>query len=243
MTKPHALQRLAKLIDYILARRPDEFGLVPDPDGFIKIKELLKAINEEDGFKYVRRSHLTEILLSQTQPAFEIAENCIRAKTRQRLPQPVAAPDPPRLLFTCVRKKAYPFVLNRGLGSGGQPSIILSAERALAKRIGQRRDREAVLLTIHVRQAIANGTGFQRVGESLYLADFIAADCLSGPRLPKEKPPAPKPELPPAPRPPKTPGSFLIDAAQKLGTATAPSAAKRVLKKRKRRRQPPPWRK
>ena len=56
-------KQLAKLLDYILSRRPDEFGLVTDADGYIKIKELLKAVNEEDGLGYVRRAHLNEIFL------------------------------------------------------------------------------------------------------------------------------------------------------------------------------------
>ena len=52
MTKQNSAKQLAKLIDYILSRRPDEFGLVTDAHGFIKIKELLKAINEEETHQY-----------------------------------------------------------------------------------------------------------------------------------------------------------------------------------------------
>ncbi len=44
MSRQRSPQQLAKFISYILARRPDEFGLVPDPNGFVKIKDLLKAI-------------------------------------------------------------------------------------------------------------------------------------------------------------------------------------------------------
>ena len=44
-------KQLAKLLNYALGRDPDEFGLVPDESGFIKIKELLKALHEEDGWK------------------------------------------------------------------------------------------------------------------------------------------------------------------------------------------------
>jgi hypothetical protein len=58
MGKAKSPQSLAKLITYILGRRPDEFGLVTDTEGFVKIKELLKAITEEAGWKYVRRSDL-----------------------------------------------------------------------------------------------------------------------------------------------------------------------------------------
>ena len=86
-------QTLAKFIAYILERRPDEFGLVVDSEGYIKIKELLKALNEEKGVRHVRRSHLNEILYSIAHPPFEIADNRIRAKNRDRLPRPDVARD------------------------------------------------------------------------------------------------------------------------------------------------------
>ena len=42
-------KQIAGFLSYVLGRRPDEFGLVLDEDGFITIKEFLKAVNEEDG--------------------------------------------------------------------------------------------------------------------------------------------------------------------------------------------------
>ena len=55
MKKTKSTQILAKFIAYILERRPDEFGLVTDKEGFVKIKELLKAITEEKEWKYELR--------------------------------------------------------------------------------------------------------------------------------------------------------------------------------------------
>jgi len=70
-------------LDYILARRPDEFGLVTDKEGFIKVKDLLKALSEEEGLSYVRRAHLDEILITLPDPSFEIVGNTIRAKVTE----------------------------------------------------------------------------------------------------------------------------------------------------------------
>jgi len=50
------------MLVYMLGHRPDEFGLVPDSEGFIPYKELLQAIHEEEGWRYVRRSHINEVL-------------------------------------------------------------------------------------------------------------------------------------------------------------------------------------
>ena len=84
MSKQRSAKQLAKLIDYVLSRRPDEFGLVTDEHGFVKTKELLKAVNEEEGFRYVRRSHLDEILITVPDHSLEVADKFIRSKFRDR---------------------------------------------------------------------------------------------------------------------------------------------------------------
>jgi putative RNA 2'-phosphotransferase len=242
MATKQPAKQLAKLIDYILSRRPDEFGLVADPDGFIKIREFLKAVNEEEGLKYVRRSHIDEILITLPNPSFEIDDNLIRARRRELLPKHTYAPDPPKLLYTCVRKKAYPHVKDKGISPAGYSKIILSSSRNLAERMGKRSDRSAVLLTVQVGLCADNGVVFYQAGESLFLADFIPPECFSGPPLPKEKTAPVKTDKPDKSQRPKPAGSFLID----LDSGSNPKApglkGKKNLKKRKPRRERPPWR-
>ncbi len=235
-------KRLAKLLDYILGRHPEEFGLVTDSDGYVKIKELLKALSEEEGLSYVRRAHLDEILITLPDPSFEISGNTIRAKSRQHLPTHAYAPDPPKLLYHCVRQKAYPHVYTKGINPSGYSQVILSSDLSLAKRMGKRIDRSAILLTVQVQSCLDKGVVFFAAGKALFLADFIPPGCFSGPPLPKEKPGAVeinKPQV--AERQPPA-GSFFIDLEEKLNPKAAADKKNRRNKKRKRRREPPPWR-
>jgi len=249
MSKQHAAKQLAKLIDYILSRRPDEFGLVTDVRGFIKIKDLLKAIHEEEGFRYVRRPHLDEILITLPDHSFEISDKLIRSKARDRLPQRVCAVDTPKLLFTCVRQKAYPHVIEKGIRPTGFSHIILSSNPDMAERIGKRIDQAPILLTVNAHQSTMKGVVFLQAGASLYLADFIPEGCFRGPALPKEKPGAAKSIPKEKPAQPQTPGSFLVDMQKRPPMQGAPrpksdksKADRRKAKKDKRKRQPPPWR-
>lgn len=249
MAKQRSAKQLAKLIDYILSRRPDEFGLVTDARGFIKIKELLKAINEEEGFRYVRRSHLDEILITLPDHSFEVADKVIRSKVRDRLPQRACAVDTPKLLFTCVRQKAYPHVIGKGIRPTGFSHIILSSNPDMAARIGKRIDPAPILLTVNAQQSQIKGVVFFQAGESLYLADFIPAGCFMGPALPKEKPGTVKSVTKEKPAQPQTPGSFLVDMQKRAPSPGMPRpksgksiADRRKAKKDKRKRQPPPWR-
>ena len=235
-------KRLAKLLDYILGRRPDEFGLVTDSDGYIRIKELLKALSEEEGLSYVRHAHLNEILLTLPDPSFEISDNSIRAKFRDRLPQHTYAQDPPKLLYTCVRRKAYPHVTEKGLHPTGYSRVILSSNLSLAQRMGKRIDRSAILLTVQVQPCLDKGVVFFSAGEALFLADFIPPGCFSGPPLPKEKPGVAQTTRPQVPEPKPPAGSFFIDLEEKMNPKTAAEKKNRRMKKRKKRREPPPWR-
>ena len=168
MKKTKSVKALAKFVAYILERRPDEFGLVIDSEGYIRIKELLKALNEEKGFRHVRRSHLNEILYSTMNPPFEIVGNRIRAKHRDHLPQHDAARDLPKLLYTYIRRKAHPFVKDKGIFPSRYHQVVLSSNRDLAERMGKRSDPEPIVLTVHVQKSIDYGVRFYQAGGLLF---------------------------------------------------------------------------
>jgi len=235
-------KQLAKFFNYILGRRPDEFGLVADKEGFVKIKELIKAASEEEGMQYVRLSHINEIMLTLPDHGLEVADNLIRAQNREQLPKQTFALDPPKLLYTCVRKKAYPYVLNKGIRPTGFSKVILSSDRDLAERMGRRSDHAAVLLTVQVSLSEDKGVVFFQAGESLFLAKYIPPACFSGPPLPKELPEprsANKLQKDPAKMPA---GSFPLDLNKKEHPETPGASQKKRDKKQKQRRERPPWR-
>lgn len=252
MGKPKSPQSLAKLITYILGRRPDEFGLVTDTEGFVKIKELLKALTEEEGWKYVRRFHLDEILYSLADPPFEILGKQIRAKRRDQLVRPNPVQKLPKILFTSIRKRAYRSVLDKGIFPTGYYQVVLSSNRDLAERMGKRTDQDPVMLSVHVQKSIENGVRFYQTGESLFLAESIPAGCFSGPPLPKEKTEIKKPDNADEASQPKMAGSYSVnlgDAIRSQPPGRKPQKRqidwkndKKRIKKQKRKRERPPWR-
>ncbi len=252
MAKTKNPQRLAKFLVYILERRPDEFGLVLDKEGFVKIKELLKALNEESGWKHVRRFHINEVMYSIPNPPFEILDNRMRAKKRAQLPRPDAAPQLPKLLYTCIRRKAYPFAARKGIYPSGHQQVVLSDNRDLAERMGKRSDSQPIMLTVHVQNSIEQGVLFQQLGELLFLAPFIPTGCFNGPPLPKEMPRTSKQQELSEAAAPQLKGSFPIHL-DKIATSNGTVAKspkkqkgwkgkKEHRKKQKRKRERPPWR-
>jgi putative RNA 2'-phosphotransferase len=211
--KNNPSMQLAKVLAYVLGRRPDEFGLVTDPEGFVKIKDLLKALSEEKEFRHIRRGHLEEISITLPDAPIEIMENRVRAKERSHLPSHTPAENIPKLLYTCVRRKAYPVVLEKGVSFDSRPFIVLSSDRSMAERIGHRSDASPIVLTVSVQQCLEKQAGFLSAGGTLYLAETIPAGCFTGPPLAKVHEMLPQREAPSTPTVPKHPGSFFPNPA------------------------------
>jgi len=236
--------QLAKFLAYMLGRKPDEFGLVPDADGFVKLKEFMLAIGEEEGWRHVRQPILNELMVTMPDPPVEITENRIRATNRDHLPKIRHALDLPKLLYTAVTQKSHPDVLEKGILPTRHDYVILTAEKSMALRIGKRRDPSPVLLTVNVLNTEQEGIFFKQAGEKLYLADNIPANCFTGPPLPKEKPETRKHKKPPIPERPKMPGSYFVDFqknSEKHKNAADKSESWKRNKKRIRREKQNKW--
>lgn len=250
MNKARSPQTLAKMIAYVLGRRPEEFGLVPDAEGWVRLKDLLKALHEEEGWRYVNATHLNEVRLTVAGPPFEIAEGRIRANAPRPADGP-RDPDPaPKLLYACIRRRGYRRVLENGLKPSAHPQVVLCASREMAERMGRRLDPDPVLLTVQVQACRERGIEFQGSGQGLFLAPEVPAGCFSGPALPKEteaqKAPAEAAKNPPRGR---TAGGFLLDPGDGESALVPKSlrggGAKNGAKPKRGKtwtRERPPWR-
>jgi len=210
---------LSRFLVYVLGHRPDEFGLVPDSEGFIPFKELVQAIHEEEGWRYVRRSHINEVLLGRDRSLFESEDERIRsAEQRWELDLHTPARFLPKILFTAVRRKAHPVVMERGLKGTGEKLLVLSPVRDMALRIGQRRDQNPVALEILADAAREKRIFFYSFGD-LFLSPEIQSRFIAGPPVPKEMLERKKEKVKPTEKtakslPTPTPGTFTLDPSR-----------------------------
>lgn len=210
-------EKLNAFLGYVLGRNPYEFGLVPTKDGFIKIKELLKAIKEEEGFRHVTAHSLDELLVTVKDPLIEIHEDQIRAKDRDKLPQTSFEETVPKLLYIGIRTRAHGHVMQKGIAPyEDQDYVILSSDKDLAERIGKRKDPQPVIITVHTGQAEEMGVLFIFAGENIYLARNIPPGCFSAPPLaaPDEDRSRLRKTRPAEKRIAPTPGSFFLDIGE-----------------------------
>ncbi len=179
--------QLQRLMTYILERRPDEFGLVLDNQGCVRLKDLLKAISEEPGWGHVRKSHIHETVMSSHEKSFVLENEKIRVVCRNKTPRPEVEAVPPKLLYHSVRRRAYPVVSKQGIAPLGQAAVVLATTEEMAQRMGKRRDPAPVLLTVHARRASEAGIKFSKYGEFIYITDHVPVGYFAGPPLAKDK--------------------------------------------------------
>jgi putative RNA 2'-phosphotransferase len=206
---------LGRMMVYVLGRRPDEFGLVPDKEGFVSFKHLLMAFHEEPEWRYVRQTHFREVLMGKDQSHFEWDDKRIRVPDRQWPLHYDADSKPlPKILFLAIRRKAHGHALEKGLRSAPGRYLVLAGDTKMALKMGYRQDRSPVLLEVQVAAAQKEGVMFRHFG-LLFLAEELPPTCLSGPPLPKEKEIKPgggkKKKEQDVPLP-LEPGTFFLDA-------------------------------
>jgi putative RNA 2'-phosphotransferase len=231
-----AVEKLAKLLDYVLGRQPDEFGLVTDAEGYVRVKDLLKALSEEPGWRHVRLNHIRETVMTLRQPTVELSDSRIRALDRSCLIPPASAETLPKLLYHAVRRRAWPVVLEKGVtASDAAPQIVLAQDLPMAQRLGRRIDPSPVILTVNTSRARQLGMTFMCAGRRLFTIDRLLPGTFSGPPLPKQ-PAEPKKRIAPdEPKPSRTPGSFLLDVSH------LSEPQKRQAKDPKRRQRKNQW--
>lgn len=181
-------EKLSRFLQYILGRSPDEFGLYLDHDGWCKIKHVLQVLSEEDGWKHIRSGNIREIFILIQDHGLEIQDDYIRCADRSLLPQAEPISHLPKLLYTCVRQRAYAHVLKKGISPlGGKKFVVMTAEKQLAERIGKRIDQKPITLSIHTNNFLANGGLIDKFGDAIFVTTYVPKDCFYGPPLPEEQ--------------------------------------------------------
>lgn len=211
---PRELESLARMLAYLLGRRPDEFGLVLETGGWAPVKQLLQALHEEPGFARVRREDLERLAALISPPPVEIAGEKVRSLLP---PAPELRRDPtslPSLLYLAISPKIHAIVWEEGLKPPGGRELVLARQPEMALRLGQRRDNHPLLVKVAAQTAARGGITFQAYGEELFLS------LAPIPREFLQLPPPPKEVAPPKPaakgKSKAMPGELLLDLPQML---------------------------
>jgi putative RNA 2'-phosphotransferase len=177
---------LDKFLLYVLGVAPDEFGLLPDQDGFVPFKELLGAIRGEEGFRGVTEGSVNEILnYPWGKAALERQGNRIRVKPEQAQFEFEKAKTRPKLLYFGLKPTAWPSVFEQGLRpKPDQEFIKLFPTKEAALKVHSRFCPNSLIITVNVNKAESGQSIIESVSENLYKTKELKPEALSGPPVP-----------------------------------------------------------
>ncbi len=213
-------KRLEKLIFAILARNPFEYGIVPDEEGWVRLKDLHYALMQGEVFRSLSVKGLEQYFDLYRPERMEHSGRYVRVLPEFHAPGLLTFTQvsPPIRLYVPVRPRAHAHVMRRGIRSNGNTKwIVLWPDIDRAFAAGRRRDRDPVIGIIKTDVAQSCGGLFFMAGEEVFLTQWLEPSWLELPPLPEseekqaeqrrkghksKKPPASQHRL-------DTPGSFI----------------------------------
>jgi len=178
-----------KLLLAMLARNPAEFRLVSTGGGWIKIKDIHKALQEERLFTHLTPGQIEQYLLIYRPDGLEISEKWVRAVPEALHADIFDYPEtrPPRILYLPIRPKASVRVEEHGIAASRESRwLVLSASMDTALLLGKRFHDNPVICKVMAGKAHDSGAVFRFAGADLYLVERLEQRWLEVPKVHRE---------------------------------------------------------
>ena len=182
-------RKFDKLLLNMLARNPASFRLVADEGGWVRIRDIHKALLEEKLFPGMTPAGIEQHLLLFRPTGFECSDK--RARALPGLQSPgifdYQAAAPPEMLFAPIRPKALRHVDGHGLSAADKTGwLVLLSSKKDALLFGKRFHNRPVLCKITAAKANQAGVTFRHAGSGLYLSEKVERQWLILPEIREE---------------------------------------------------------
>lgn len=175
------LTRLSKAVSRALRHEPWLFELELDEHGWTSADNLLEALRKEvPEWSDLTLTDLQMMIASAAKPRHEIQGDRIRAFYGHSTPGAItlAAATPPAELFHGTSPESIGSIFSGGLHPMSRQYVHMSADAETAMRVGSRKSKHPVILTIDTVAALASDIVFYRGSGSVWLAKYVPADFI-----------------------------------------------------------------
>lgn len=172
------MSRDSKFLSRILRHEPQAIGLRLDRQGWARIDDLLRALKKSG--HPMTRQHLEEIVGSDDKSRFTITDDRIRAAQGHSVDVDLGLPaiTPPDVLYHGTASQNLNDIFASGLNPGRRRKVHLSEDSETAARVGRRHGKPAIL-RVEAGKMHADGHGFFRADNGVWLTDRVPARYLS----------------------------------------------------------------
>lgn len=172
---------LSKKMSYALRHNPDKYGIELDEYGYTDLARFIKALNRMHRFDPpVTETEIRKMMAQANKKRFEIKNGKICALYGHSVPGIVirAEAKPPKVLYHGTARRFWPSIKENGLLPMGRQYVHLSADTAMAREVGLRRDNRPVILQVDAERAAKDGIKFYYASQEVWLCDQMPSKYL-----------------------------------------------------------------
>ncbi len=176
---------ISRLLSLILRHEPEAFGLALDDQGWVGVEELLAACRTRgEGISY---EELKAVVAENDKKRFALSPDCRRIRASQghsvRVDLELVPIEPPECLYHGTVNRFVNAIRREGLLPRTRQYVHLSADKATAGKVGQRRG-EPVILAVEAGRMHRDGLRFYLSANGVWLADHVPARYIRYPETP-----------------------------------------------------------
>ena len=174
------MTELGKTISYALRHAPWEFELELDEDGWCECESLMDAMRHEFNRNDISMADVEEIIRTSDKKRYEISGDRIRACYGHSIPTKIHKEQavPPEFLWHGTSHRAADLIMTEGMKPITRQYVHLGGTRELAHKMGFRKDRKPIILTVRALEAHRAGVVFYHGNEDIWLADYIPPEFI-----------------------------------------------------------------
>jgi putative RNA 2'-phosphotransferase len=173
--------QLSRTMAYALRHHPEEFGLVLDVEGWVKVETLLQALRKRRAeWRDVQREDFVRVIERSEKKRYEMQGDKIRAYYGHSIGGKIVheGSKPPRELYHGTTPKAYEAIRVEGLRPMGRQYVHLSEDEETARAVALRRTNRPVILRIAAWKAYERGQHFYVGNDNVWLVDAVAPEYI-----------------------------------------------------------------
>jgi putative RNA 2'-phosphotransferase len=184
---------LGRMMAGVLRHFPERYGLEPDKNGWIDLRDFLTAVsirNRRLGF--LKPHHIVGMIETDPKGRYQFRDGRIRATYGHTFDVELDLPteNVPELLFYPSSPEQLHLLLEAGIKPTDRKMVHLSKTYEAALEAGRVRIKEPVILEIDTKAARGAGLTIMKAGKTVYLTREVPAEYLhKAERVEEELPP------------------------------------------------------
>ena len=175
------LDHLGRILTGILRHFPDRYALSIDPQGWVSLPQIVRAISQRHpAYHWLRAHHLVAIVETDAKGRYEVRDDRVRATYGHTLEVEPDLPTeniPDRLYYPVTAEEAG-IVLEVGLKPSDRRKVHLSKTAEDARSAGSVRTPEPIVLEVDAKRAREDGLVIGKAGKTVYVVERVPAEYL-----------------------------------------------------------------